>query len=151
VWAPEQSGCGNDADDGSDDKVNFEPECKPPIEQQDDHCQMDAMEDLANNEATGQDQHHSHQEIQEHTQGQHGCVVVSYPDLHAGQPISNNHTANVEYGVHLSNGDLENTYHLFASKMEWEVTRWAKFCGLSSTALSDLLAIEGVSQILFIF
>ncbi|KAG1721776.1 hypothetical protein EDB19DRAFT_1960263 [Suillus lakei] len=30
--------------------------------------------------------------------------------------------------------------------MEWEVARWAKLRGLSSTALSDLLAIEGVSE-----
>jgi hypothetical protein len=103
------------------------------------------MEDLAADEAMGQEQHHGHQEIQERAQGQHGCVIVPYPDLCAGKPISNNHTANVAYSVHLSNTNQENTYHPFASKMDWEVARWAKLCGLSLTALSDLLAIEGVS------
>ncbi|KAG2126326.1 uncharacterized protein EDB93DRAFT_1243842 [Suillus bovinus] len=73
---------------------------------------------------------------------------MPYPDSRTGQPISNNHTANVVYGVHLSNGDQENIYHPFASNMDWEVARWAKLCGLSLAALSDLLAIEGVSECL---
>ncbi|KAG1810188.1 uncharacterized protein HD556DRAFT_1428325 [Suillus plorans] len=40
----------------------------------------------------------------------------------------------------------ENLYHPFTSKMDWEVARWAKLRGVSSTAFSDLLAIEGVSE-----
>ncbi|KAG1791568.1 uncharacterized protein HD556DRAFT_1432897 [Suillus plorans] len=51
----------------------------------------------------------------------------------------------MEYGAHLANAE-ENLYHPFASKMDWEVARWAKLRGVSSTALSDLLAIEGVSE-----
>lgn len=147
-WAPKQSGHGSDADDGSDDEAYFEPEWECPVEQQDDHSCMDAIDDLAEEE---EDQHHNHQDIQERTQGQHGCVIVPYPDSHAGQPISNHHIANMAYGAHLSNADQENIYHPFSSKMDWDVARWAKLCGLSSTALSDLLAIEGVSWTLFIF
>ncbi|KAG1746060.1 hypothetical protein EDD22DRAFT_981986 [Suillus occidentalis] len=75
----------------------------------------------------------AHQDIQARVQGQRGCVVVPYPDLRA------------EYEAHLANEE-ENVYHPFASKMEWEVARWAKLRGLSSTALSDLLAIEGISE-----
>ncbi|KAG1763892.1 hypothetical protein EV702DRAFT_1018819 [Suillus placidus] len=151
-WAREGSGHGSDADEGADDgwddEANNEPEWEPPVDQQHDHGDMDAMDDLAADEATGQEQRHGHQEIQERAQGQHGCVIAPYPDSRAGQPISNNHTANVAYGAHLSNADQENTYHPFASKMDWEVARWAKLRGLSSTALSDLLAIEGVSECL---
>jgi hypothetical protein len=149
-WAREGSGCGSDAEEGADDRWDNEPEWEPPVNQQYDHGDIDAIEDLAADEAMGQEQHHGHQEIQERAQGQHGCVIVPYPESRAGQPISNNHTANVAYGAHLSNADEENTYHPFASKMDWEVARWAKLRGLSSTALSDLLAIEGVSWSPFI-
>ena len=34
----------------------------------------------------------------------------------------------------------------FSTRREWEVARWAKLRGPSSTALSELLAIDGVSQ-----
>ncbi|KAG1721733.1 hypothetical protein EDD22DRAFT_854321 [Suillus occidentalis] len=60
-WAPEQSGHGSDTDDGSDDEAYFKPEWEPPVEQQDDHSHMDAVDDLAEEE----DQHHNHQDIQE--------------------------------------------------------------------------------------
>ncbi|KAG1734654.1 hypothetical protein EDD22DRAFT_982451 [Suillus occidentalis] len=97
------------------------------------------MDDLAADEATSQEQCHGHQEIQECAKGQHGCVIAPYPDSHAGQPISNNHTANVAYGAHLSNADQENTYHPFASKMDWEVARWAKFV---DSGVSECLSLS---------
>ena len=34
----------------------------------------------------------------------------------------------------------------FSTRQEWEVARWAKLRGPSSTALSELLAIDGVSR-----
>jgi hypothetical protein len=111
---------------------------------------MDAIEDLADEDEAGwEDQRRAHQDIQARVQGQRGCVVVPYPDLRAGQQITRGCAANAEYEAHLANEE-ENVYHPFASKMEWEVARWAKLRGLSSTALSDLLAIEGVSWILFV-
>jgi hypothetical protein len=42
----------------------------------------------------------------------------------------------------LSNKD--NPYVPFSSKLEWEIARWAKFRGPSSTAVSELMGIEGV-------
>ncbi|KAG1869020.1 hypothetical protein DFJ58DRAFT_857358 [Suillus subalutaceus] len=59
---------------------------------------------------------------------------------------TNCYAANVEYGARIANAKEENLYHPFSSKMDWEVMRWAKLRGLSSTAFSDLLAIEGVSE-----
>ena len=32
----------------------------------------------------------------------------------------------------------------FRSQLDWEVARWAKLCGLTSTAVAELLAIPGV-------
>lgn len=144
--AQEQSG-GSDVDDDVDDEGwNFEPEWEPPVEEQDEHDRMDAIEDLADDDEAFRE---DHQDIQARAQGQHGCVVVPYPDPRAGQKITNCRAANMEYGAHLANAE-ENLYHPFASKMDWEVARWAKLRGVSSTALSDLLAIEGVSWMPFI-
>ncbi|TEB23184.1 hypothetical protein FA13DRAFT_1757116 [Coprinellus micaceus] len=40
----------------------------------------------------------------------------------------------------------QNIYHPFQSRLEWEFARWAKFRGPSSTAVSELLGIEGVVE-----
>ncbi|TEB26123.1 hypothetical protein FA13DRAFT_1636578, partial [Coprinellus micaceus] len=44
------------------------------------------------------------------------------------------------------NSPASNTYHPFQSHLEWEFARWAKFRGPSSTAVSELLGIEGVVE-----
>ncbi|KAG2148846.1 hypothetical protein DEU56DRAFT_909161 [Suillus clintonianus] len=156
TWAPEQvsdgesdgeGDGGGDSDGGSNDGLILEPEWEPRVEERED--------DIAHNDAYQEDEHGAqydehvaHQDIQAHAQGQHGCVVVAYPDPRAGRIINqaNCRAANVEYGAHLSNAERDNVYHPFASKMDWEVARWAKLRGLSSTSLSDLLAIQGVSE-----
>ena len=46
-------------------------------------------------------------------------------------------------------GDEENEpseWAPFSTRLEWEVARWAKLRGPSSTALSELLQIDGVSM-----
>lgn len=42
-------------------------------------------------------------------------------------------------------GEADNPYAPFCSKMEWDIARWSKLRGPSSTALTELMAIEGVS------
>jgi len=42
-------------------------------------------------------------------------------------------------------GNDENPYAPFCSKLEWDIARWAKLRGPSSTAFSELMEIEGVS------
>ncbi|KAG1784788.1 uncharacterized protein HD556DRAFT_1451416 [Suillus plorans] len=109
-WAQEQSG-GSEDEDVDDEGWNFEPEWEPPVAEQDEHDDMDAIEDLADDdEAFREDQCRAHQDIQARAQGQHGCVVVPYPDLRAGQQITNCRAANMEYGAHLANAE-ENLYH----------------------------------------
>jgi hypothetical protein len=39
-----------------------------------------------------------------------------------------------------------NLYALFASKLDWEIARWAKLRGPGSNAMSELLKVEGVSK-----
>ncbi|KAG1896128.1 uncharacterized protein F5891DRAFT_1193360 [Suillus fuscotomentosus] len=134
VW--EQISGHDDADDdASDDGLNAEPEWEPPVEavEEDNGSSMDDPK------------------IQARAQGLRGCVVMPYPDPRAGEQIANqanHHAANVEYGAHFANTEQENLYHPFTCKMDWEVARWAKLHGVSSTAFSDLLAIEGVSECL---
>ncbi|KAG1771513.1 hypothetical protein EDD22DRAFT_947948 [Suillus occidentalis] len=53
---------------------------------------------------------------------------------------------NVTYGSSIS--DTENPYSPFSSQMDWEIAQWAKLRGPSSTAFSDLLSIDGVSECL---
>ncbi|EPQ50619.1 hypothetical protein GLOTRDRAFT_50393 [Gloeophyllum trabeum ATCC 11539] len=48
-------------------------------------------------------------------------------------------------GTHRSE---ENPWAPFASKLDWELARWAKLRGPSSTALTELLQIEGVRDLL---
>ncbi|KAF8715292.1 hypothetical protein AX14_012641 [Amanita brunnescens Koide BX004] len=43
-------------------------------------------------------------------------------------------------------GNADNIYAPFCSKMDWEIARWAKVHGPSSTAVSELLAIDGLSK-----
>ncbi|KAI0311688.1 hypothetical protein OF83DRAFT_1177336 [Amylostereum chailletii] len=81
----------------------------------------------------------------------------------AGEAIGQNQGAHNKYEDSLrggrSDGELNDTgggenedglpiWHPFASKMDWEVARWAKLRGPSSTALSELLSIEGLRDLL---
>ncbi|THU98815.1 hypothetical protein K435DRAFT_795398 [Dendrothele bispora CBS 962.96] len=45
-------------------------------------------------------------------------------------------------------GSSENIWAPFASRIDWEVARWAKMRGTGSTAFSDLLSIQGVAEAL---
>ncbi|KAG1828883.1 hypothetical protein DFJ58DRAFT_719762 [Suillus subalutaceus] len=128
-YEAEAGGEAEAGDEDDDEGWNFEPEWEPPVEDRVEDATMDAIKDLADEDEAGwEDQRRAHQDIQAH--------------LRAGQQITRGCAANAEYEAHLANEE-ENVYHPFASKMEWEVARWAKLRGLSSTALSDLLAIEG--------
>ena len=43
---------------------------------------------------------------------------------------------------------VPNVWAPFASKIDWEIAMWVKLRGPSSTALSELLNVEGVSVLL---
>ncbi|KAJ7694865.1 hypothetical protein B0H17DRAFT_931310 [Mycena rosella] len=52
-----------------------------------------------------------------------------------------------QYTAHLSETD-ENPWAPFKSQIDWQIARWAKVRGSTSTAFSDLLAINGVTAAL---
>lgn len=76
------------------------------------------------------------------------AVVVryseKYPGSRAGQPSNQVDSTDAQYQSAVG-GD--NPWAPFASKVDWEVARWAKLRGQGSTAFSELLSIEGVRHI----
>ncbi|KAJ7940032.1 hypothetical protein B0H13DRAFT_2226250 [Mycena leptocephala] len=66
----------------------------------------------------------------------------------AGKPISTTRTKTSEkaYESALKDSTSSNPYAPFASKIDWEVAKWAKLRGAGSAAFSDLLNIEGVRE-----
>ncbi|KAG2110326.1 uncharacterized protein F5147DRAFT_752967 [Suillus discolor] len=75
-------------------------------------------------------------------------IVVHYPDQRAGQPIDSaiKQPSNITYHAQLNGSSADNIYAPFASKLDWEMARWAKLQGSSSTAFSELVSIEGLSE-----
>ncbi|KAG1853124.1 hypothetical protein F4604DRAFT_1933418 [Suillus subluteus] len=63
---------------------------------------------------------------------------------HKHAPIE---SSNTTYHMEL-NGSGTNVYAPFTSKLDWEMARWAKLQGPSSTAFSELVSIEGLSDTL---
>ena len=67
-----------------------------------------------------------------------------YPDRRAGAPMKKTHSGDFNYRAALNNSS--NPWAPFSSRMDWDIAKWAKLRGATSTAFSDLLAIEGVSD-----
>lgn len=59
-------------------------------------------------------------------------------------PNTNCIDANTLYTAQIN--DAGNPYSPFRSKLEWEIALWAKMRGPSSTAFTELMSIEGVSE-----
>jgi len=72
--------------------------------------------------------------------------VVRFPNTNAGQTHYCESDTNDVYSEKLSNP--ENAYAQFSSQMDWEIARWAKLSGLSSTAFTELMKIDSVSAII---
>ncbi|KAJ7434366.1 hypothetical protein B0H11DRAFT_2258450 [Mycena galericulata] len=69
-----------------------------------------------------------------------------YPGRSAGKPIPATHSQSSEetYRSSLNNSTDGNPYAPFASKMDWDIAKWAKLRGSGSTAFTDLLQIDGL-------
>ncbi|KAJ7715882.1 hypothetical protein B0H16DRAFT_1804709 [Mycena metata] len=82
----------------------------------------------------------------------HKPIVVKftdkYPQSAAGKPMSSvvSKTSEEAYKLLLGTTTDTNPYMPFNSKMDWEVTKWAKLRGSGSTAFTDLLHIDGVRE-----
>ncbi|KAG6905733.1 hypothetical protein DXG01_001083 [Tephrocybe rancida] len=72
-------------------------------------------------------------------------VVVKFPVKGAGAVYSQgDETSNNTYVMDL--GTSTNPFAPFESQLEWEIAKWAKLCGPSSTAFTELIKIEGVVE-----
>lgn len=75
--------------------------------------------------------------------------VVPFLQGKAGQVIGQTQGQYAEYEGIIEKSTLaDSEYAPFSSKLEWEFAKWAKTRGPGSTAVSELLKIEGVREIL---
>ena len=70
-------------------------------------------------------------------------VIETFPIATAGKVYG--HETENSYHCAQKQFAGSNGYQPFASQIEWEIARWAKLRGPSSTAFTELLEIEGVS------
>ena len=73
------------------------------------------------------------------------CYSDKYPYRRAGAAVKQKQPSDVKYRADLDSSS--NLWAPFSSQLDWEIAKWAKLRGAGSTAFSDLLAIEGVSDI----
>ncbi|KAG2364920.1 hypothetical protein BDR07DRAFT_1374653 [Suillus spraguei] len=99
-------------------------------------------EDLGPTYPDAQDPHYGVEEcLRKH---EDAPIVVQYPDQRAGQPINpTKQSSNMTYHTQLIGSGPNNVYAPFTSKLDWEMARWAKLRGPSSTVFSELVSIEG--------
>ncbi|RDX39856.1 hypothetical protein OH76DRAFT_1515212, partial [Lentinus brumalis] len=68
---------------------------------------------------------------------------VPFPDARAGQPLDQDRQPSA-----YKKSEPGDPYHPFASKLDWQVARWAKMRGPGSTAVTELLEIEHLVELL---
>lgn len=71
-------------------------------------------------------------------------VVNHFPLPAAGAQVRNPDSCRPQYSQSLHEHTMNSPYSPFASRLDWEVARWAKLRGPGSTAVSELLEIDGV-------
>ncbi|TBU22112.1 hypothetical protein BD311DRAFT_826016 [Dichomitus squalens] len=78
--------------------------------------------------------------------------IVKFPSADAGAPILDATPSSPAYTLYANALSPEsslaeaNIYYSFTSERDWKVGRWGKLRGPGSTALDELLAIEGVAE-----
>ncbi len=71
--------------------------------------------------------------------------VEDFPLGSAGAPISDMSQSMPGYQALQDDLGLDNIWYPFQSQCDWDFARWTKNRGPSSTAVTELLAIDGVS------
>jgi hypothetical protein len=79
-------------------------------------------------------------------------VIKHFPSGQAGEIVSSQTKLGyLGYASELGVNGEDNPYAPFTSKIDWEFARWAKLRGAGSTAVSELMGIEGVSVMFPLF
>ncbi|KAH9015557.1 hypothetical protein EDB84DRAFT_1633781 [Lactarius hengduanensis] len=74
-------------------------------------------------------------------------TVTRYPGRNAGVTHSKtNMTENQKYEAKIGDTSQSNPYAPFASSLDWQIAKWSKLRGPSSTAFTEMMAIEGVQE-----
>ena len=73
--------------------------------------------------------------------------IEHFPGMKAGAPIATPTTHKPTYTKYQEKLNGDSVYAPFASKLDWEVARWAKLRGPSSSSLDELFQIEGVGDL----
>ncbi|KAF8342437.1 hypothetical protein F5887DRAFT_1283804 [Amanita rubescens] len=74
--------------------------------------------------------------------------IKHFPGMQAGMPIATPTARKSTYTKYQEQLKGDSVYAPFASKLDWEVARWAKLRGPSSSALDELFKIEGFAEAL---
>jgi hypothetical protein len=71
-------------------------------------------------------------------------IVREFPSHYAGAPVSHSTQSIYSYYQEQVGATHNNIYAPFRSKCDWEIAQWVKVRGPGSTAVSELLGIDGV-------
>ena len=70
--------------------------------------------------------------------------IEKFPDDSAGKPIDQPTIGQSGFTAYQSQLNGNSSYAPFASKIDWEIARWAKLHRISLAAITELLQIKGV-------
>lgn len=70
--------------------------------------------------------------------------VVRFPGPHAGSPTTQQQESTFYEQYDAVNDSDDNDYYPFKSCLDWKIAKWAKMRGPGSTAVSELLDIDGI-------
>ncbi|KAI0070092.1 hypothetical protein K474DRAFT_1744707 [Panus rudis PR-1116 ss-1] len=119
---------------GSEPRLNIAPAVQEPTDQLE---EVDIPQHVIDNACSNRTR------VEQALRGQ--LFSMPYPSIKAGSPIPEQELQEAGYVFYASqSGGIENPYAPFKSKLDWEVARWAKLRGPSSTAVSELLSIPEV-------
>ncbi len=150
----------DDIEDEEDDPLEDNWEPPPPHEvgemwTEEDEVQLGAADgwdmDEDNDDGFAQAQKVRHQAEENLRRKTH---IITFPGGRAGAPISDEQvpSSHTMYQSSVDSADADvsemNPFAPFVSRMDWEVARWAKMRGPGSTAVTELLQIDGVRTIL---
>lgn len=152
----EQDSAGNDLGDMDwEDDVNLKEDSESDDEEDNDESSNDREDEDANPPPAAQS-HAAESDTTRHRRQQPNYASVTIFGGRAGEPIPLQHeefttTSFGDYHVNLSSSESASTWAPFLSQIDWEFARWAKLRGPGSTAVSDLLKIEGVSPYFLLY
>lgn len=143
----EEEGTDNEDEDGFAEE--YEVGWEPPVPNSNLDLESEERDEPLVREENSDDGHTREEEREDAEDSLHSHpTIVDFPSFQAGNPIQTGPTTDSTYALYGKSVPYseENVYAPFASKREWEIARWAKLRGPGSTALSELLKIDGVSK-----